>query len=165
MDHIKKLYIFSLFFILSYPTSNLCMASYNNLSSPLIINFDTNSRLPVGLHSETTGHARFKAAWRVVTDTHAPSPHNILKITEIKASSGGQFNICWTDAVTFRDGTITVKVRADSGRIDQGGGPMWRVTDRNNYYVARLNPLEDNFRIENREGDRRIMLDTPPSFR
>ena len=158
MDHIKKLCVLLLFFTLLYPTNNLCMASGNNLSSLLIINFDTDSRLPIGLHPETTGHARFNAVWQVVSDSDAPSPSNILKITQIKAPSGGQFNICWTDMVSFRDGTITVRVRADRGRIDQGGGPMWRVTDRNNYYVARLNPLEDNFRIYYVKRGRRVML-------
>ena len=154
----KKLCVLSLFFALLGPNNTFCLASGNNSSSPLIINFDDNSRLPVDLHPETTGHARFNAIWHVISDADAPSPPNILKITQIKAPSGGQFNICWTDAITFRDGTIIVKVRADRGRIDQGGGPMWRVTDRNNYYVARLNPLEDNFRIYYVKRGRRVMI-------
>ena len=33
------------------------------------------------------------------------------------------------------------------GDTDQGGGIVWRYQDANNYYVARLNPLEDNFRV------------------
>ncbi len=126
----------------------------------IIIDFDEYSRLPQGFKLETTGHSRYTAQWHVVTCGAAPSPPNVLRITEIKAPSGGQFNICWTDSLKFTDGTIEVKVRADAGRIDQGGGPMWRVTDRSNYYVARLNPLEDNFRIYFVKKGRRVMIAT-----
>ncbi len=31
--------------------------------------------------------------------------------------------------------------------MDQGGGPIWRVLDEDNYYIARYNPMEENFRI------------------
>ena len=30
---------------------------------------------------------------------------------------------------------------------DQGGGLIWRARDPKNYYVARFNPLENNFRV------------------
>jgi hypothetical protein len=40
-----------------------------------------------------------------------------------------------------------VKVKAISGKEDQGGGPVWRYQDNNNYYIARWNPLENNFRV------------------
>ena len=33
------------------------------------------------------------------------------------------------------------------GKLDQGGGLVWRYKDANNYYIARMNPLEDNFRV------------------
>ena len=42
---------------------------------------------------------------------------------------------------------LSVSFKAVKGQIDQGGGPMWRVQDENNYYVARMNPLENNFRL------------------
>jgi hypothetical protein len=42
---------------------------------------------------------------------------------------------------------VSVAVRADGGEVDQGGGPMWRVQDANNYYLCRFNPLESNFRV------------------
>ena len=38
-------------------------------------------------------------------------------------------------------------MNARSGRIDQGGGPIWRVKDENNYYICRANLLEDNLRL------------------
>src|SRR5262249_56236332 len=40
-----------------------------------------------------------------------------------------------------------VGVKAVGGVGDQGGGFVWRYQDANNYYVARMNPLEDNYRL------------------
>jgi hypothetical protein len=57
------------------------------------------------------------------------------------------FNLCWTRDIAFEDGEIEVKVRANTGKEDQGGGVIWRARDANNYYIARYNPLENNFRI------------------
>ena len=47
----------------------------------------------------------------------------------------------------FHNGEISVRVKAVKGKKDQGGGLVWRYRDANNYYVARYNPLEDNFRV------------------
>jgi hypothetical protein len=40
-----------------------------------------------------------------------------------------------------------VAFKANKGDKDQGGGIVWRYQDANNYYIARMNPLEDNFRV------------------
>ena len=40
-----------------------------------------------------------------------------------------------------------MKVKATAGRIDQGGGVVWRYQDAKNYYICRYNPLEDNLRV------------------
>jgi hypothetical protein len=40
-----------------------------------------------------------------------------------------------------------VKFKAVEGTEDQGGGLIWRYQDPDNYYIARANPLEDNFRM------------------
>lgn len=69
------------------------------------------------------------------------------KILSMIQRSKGNFNLCYTKEITFLDGTLLVRFRANTGRIDQGGGLMWRVQDNDNYYVARFNPLEDNFRF------------------
>ena len=38
-------------------------------------------------------------------------------------------------------------MKAIAGDIDQGGGIVWRAKDASNYYLARYNPLEDNYRL------------------
>jgi hypothetical protein len=68
------------------------------------------------------------------------------------------FNICWTNEVSFLEGEIAVFLKANSGKIDQGGGPIWRVQNRNNYYIARYNPLEENVSIYYVKDGKRVML-------
>ncbi len=104
-------------------------------------------QIPAGWKVEATGGYGPLATWEVIKDKTAPSGEKVLALTRVNHNSWGRFNLCWTDRVSFLDGTITVAFKAVSGRIDEGGGIMWRVQDKNNYYVARFNPLEDNFRI------------------
>jgi len=69
------------------------------------------------------------------------------KILTLTQESKTYFNFCYTKDIHFINGEVSVQFRANSGHSDQGGGLMWRVQDDNNYYVARFNPLEDNFRF------------------
>ncbi len=78
--------------------------------------------------------------WEIISDDKGHT------LSMVKRSSGA-FNLCYNKDINFSDGNISVDFRANRGRIDQGGGIMWRVQDNNNYYVARFNPLEDNFRF------------------
>ena len=39
-----------------------------------------------------------------------------------------------------------------------GGGPLWRYLDKDNYYVARINPLESNYRLYKVLDGKRIKL-------
>ena len=100
------------------------------------------------------------ATWVVKQDGSAPSTPKVLALTDTKQSSGSTFNLCWTDSLQLENGVIEVKVKADSGREDQGGGPIWRVQDKDNYYIARWNPLEDNFRVYSVKDGHRKMLDS-----
>ncbi len=119
--------------------------------------------LPPGWHADATHPNGRIGKWAVVHDLSAPSPDHALGMVAAGESGlfghyGSLFNLCWTDQARFRDGEISVRFKALSGREDQGGGLMWRVRDRNNYYVARFNPLEDNFRLYRvRNGHRRTL--------
>jgi hypothetical protein len=103
--------------------------------------------LPPGWTVAATNPGGPLAEWRIKADPESPSPPQVLAIARIRDDSGDVFNLCWTNAVKFRDGTIEASVRADSGQEDQGGGLIWRARDANNYYLARYNPLENNFRL------------------
>ena len=51
-----------------------------------------------------------------------------------------------------------MKLKAVAGEIDRGGGLVWRAKDAKNYYVARYNPLEDNYRVYKVEDGKRTMF-------
>jgi hypothetical protein len=52
-----------------------------------------------------------------------------------------------------------VRLKAVAGETDRGGGLVWRAKDKNNYYIARYNPLEPNFRVYKVEDGKRTQLD------
>jgi hypothetical protein len=129
-------------------------------ASVYIISFDAlkAGELPTGWKADATNPTGELAEWKVVADDKAPSKPNVLSIAKITDTSGGHFNLCWTKDVQLKDGTLEVKIRANTGSQDQGGGLIWRATDAKNYYVARYNPLETNFRLYHVKEGRRTQL-------
>lgn len=69
------------------------------------------------------------------------------------------FNVTLVDGTNYKDLDLSVRVKALAGKNDQGGGLVWRARDRDNYYIARYNPLEDNLRLYKVENGRRTQLD------
>jgi hypothetical protein len=114
--------------------------------------------LPEGWKVEATGQEKATAKWQVARDEEAPLGPGVLELSTTNHNERGVFNLCWTDEVRFHEGKIAVFLRARSGQIDQGGGPIWRVQDRNNYYIARYNPLEQNVSAYYVKDGRRVML-------
>jgi hypothetical protein len=115
-------------------------------------------QLPPGWKAAATNSTGAPAEWKVVAEPKSPDRSRVLALAKIGDASKGHFNLCWTDAVRMKDGTLVVDVRADSGTVDQGGGLIWRARDANNYYVARYNPLETNFRLYYVKDGKRIQL-------
>jgi hypothetical protein len=84
--------------------------------------------------------------WEVVKDATAPSNDHVL--AQLASNSSSTFNVALMRKRTRRqDLDITVSFKAVGGRVDQGGGPVWRAQDATNYYIARYNPLEGNYRV------------------
>ena len=54
------------------------------------------------------------------------------------------FNVVVFDEIVTKNVNLKVKLKGVNGNMDQGGGFVWRYTDKDNYYVVRANPLEDN---------------------
>ncbi len=123
---------------------------------------EATGTLPQGWKVETTNPKGPDATWRIVADPGAPSGEHVLALTSPNHDFGGAYNLCWRDDIQFKDGTIDVTVRANTGKVDQGGGPIWRVKDKNNYYIARYNPLENNFRLYRvKDGARKMLANAP----
>lgn len=115
-------------------------------------------KLPDHWKVEATGQDKTTATWAVANKDDAPLGPGVLDLSATNHMTQGVFNLCWTNEVKFREGRIAVFLRARSGRIDQGGGLIWRVQDRNNYYIARYNPLEENVSIYYVKDGSRTML-------
>src|SRR5271165_7051524 len=79
--------------------------------------------------------------WSVVTTDEG-------KVLAQSASSANSvFNVVLVDDTNAKDVDVSVKVKAIAGEFDQGGGLVWRAKDAKNYYIARYNHKEDNFRV------------------
>ena len=65
------------------------------------------------------------------------------------------FNVALSRARSYKDLDLSVRLKAVAGEVDRGGGVVWRAKDKNNYYICRYNPLEDNFRVYKVEDGKR----------
>jgi Domain of Unknown Function (DUF1080) len=68
-------------------------------------------------------------------------------LAQTAESAGPAFNVTLIDGTNAKDVDLSVKVKAVEGKRDQGGGLVWRAKDAKNYYIARYNHLEDNYRV------------------
>lgn len=116
--------------------------------------------IPVGWKVGATQLRGKIAGWNVVVDFKDGKKTKVLGMTAVNDDFNGTFNLCWADSIQFKDGEISVDFKAIGGVVDQGGGPIWRVVDENNYYIARANPLENNFRLYYVKNGIRTTLDS-----
>ncbi len=68
------------------------------------------------------------------------------------------FNVVLVDGTRYKDLDLSVRLKAVAGELDRGGGLVWRAKDKDNYYIARYNPLEDNFRVYKVEAGKRTQF-------
>ncbi len=110
---------------------------------------------PVG--RVAAGWTNVTGTWQVVADPTAPSRPNVLAQVS-KEHTGSHFSVVVADGPEFKDVEITVREKGVAGQEDQGGGPVWRYQDIKNYYIARHNNLETNYRVYRVVDGRRIQL-------
>jgi|GEM_PF-688021 len=87
------------------------------------------------------GFQTVKGLWSVAKD----GDNHVLAQTDRNADS--VYNVTLQTNVLFSDVDVTVRLKANEGIVDQGGGIVWRAKNAQTYYVARYNPLEDSFRV------------------
>lgn len=92
-------------------------------------------------------------SWSVVND----NGNNVIAQTS-EDNPTAHFNLVVNDTINMDNIEIHTKFKGIKGKIDQGGGPVWRFVDAKNYYIARANPLEDNYRVYKVVGGRRQQL-------
>ncbi len=102
-------------------------------------------KTPPGFTVALTGGGE-PAVWTVQEDSTAPSGGKVLAQTT-KDTTDYRFPICVYDGVSAKDVEASVQFKSVSGGKDQAGGVIVRYRDKDNYYVARANALEDNVRF------------------
>lgn len=142
--------------VLALLTAGLLLPS---AASAELWDFDNYSagKLPAGWSADKTGEGP-GSVWKVLADASAPSGGNVLAQT----SSDGPddlFNLCVANDTSYGDLELSVRFKAVSGKNDKGGGLVWRYRDADNYYIARMNPLENNFRVYKVVKGERMQLD------
>jgi hypothetical protein len=106
------------------------------------INFEKGliDKLPNGFTQTATSKLQ-NLNWKIVNDNGNRVAAQLAK------NEGDYYNLLVLDKLNYLDFTLMVKLKAIAGEEDQGGGLVWRYIDNNNYYIARYNPLEHNFRL------------------
>ncbi len=107
---------------------------------------------PSGWSTALTGRGKM-CDWLIVND----NGNKVLAQTSSETPDY-RFNLITNNNLISKNVEISVRFKAKKGRGDQGGGPVWRYKDENNYYVARANPLENNYRVYKVVNGNRIQL-------
>ena len=102
--------------------------------------------LPTGWSQYFTGRGKV-TDWKIIADG---GEKVLAQLSQDRPNY--HFNDVVFDGFTAKDVKLKVKLKGVKGSMDQGGGLIWRWKDKNNYYVVRANPLEDNvvlYKVEN----------------
>jgi hypothetical protein len=97
-----------------------------------------SGQLPEGWTQSFTGKGS-GTEWKIVDDAG-----NKVLAQLSSDNPNYHFNVVVYNDMETKDVQMKVRLKGVAGKMDQGGGLVWRYTDADNYYVVRANPLEDN---------------------
>lgn len=134
-------------FLFAFPLAFLsaCSAPSGNGESARVFSFEEPVLSAAWQPAETNG-AGTPALWRVQADASAPDGKQVLRLAE-SWNVGDTYNLLLHSGPWPADLELSVRLRADGGREDRGGGLVWRAQGGGSYYLTRWNPLEHNLRI------------------
>lgn len=118
-----------------------------NTDTTFTFDNDEPGKIPSGWSQYTTGKAGENPNWKIVTDNGS---RVLAQLSE--ENPNYHFNEIVYDGFKVKNVELIVKMKGVKGKMDQGGGFVWRFIDADNYYVVRANPLEDNevlYKVEN----------------
>ena len=95
----------------------------------------------------------FSGNWAVRAEAGAPSPPNALCQTGV-----AEFPALSLSESVYTDATVEASFKPISGHEDRAAGIIFRIQDKDNYYIARANALEDNLNIYKFIHGRRIFI-------
>jgi hypothetical protein len=100
--------------------------------------------MPPGWKAGVSGKGATESVWKLAEDKTAPG--GPLVLIQTSKNPGSAFNVCLAEeGGKYKDLDISMSLKAIDGKSDQGGGIVWRAKDKDNFYIVRFNPLEDNF--------------------
>ena len=85
------------------------------------------------------------ARWLVADDATAAGGRAIEQASTDRTDY--RFPLAIYQGVSARNVDVSLRFKPVAGKIDQAGGIAVRLSDADNYYVARANALEDNVRF------------------
>ncbi len=103
-------------------------------------------KIPSGWSQYYTGKGK-NTNWEIVNDEK-----NKVLAQLSEDNPNYHFNEIIFDGLKVKNIELKVRMKGVNGKMDQGGGFIWRFIDADNYYVVRANPLEDNvvlYKVEN----------------
>jgi len=145
MKMINIIFLSMVFVLSSYSQSSLKSSVEGNTS----FSFENykSGKIPQGWSQYYTGKEGEKPNWQILNDQ---GNQVLAQLTQDNPNY--HFNDIVFDGFEAKDVELSVRLKGVKGKMDQGGGFIWRFTDANNYYVVRANPLEDNvvlYKVEN----------------
>jgi hypothetical protein len=117
---------------------------------------DVEGKQPAGFTFARTGQGS-DGQWVVKKDDSAPSKPNVLAQTS-QDKTDYRFPLAIVEGTNYKDAALSVRFKTVSGSVDQGAGLVFRLKDKDNYYVVRANALEDNFRLYHVVNGRRVQF-------
>lgn len=114
------------------------------VAQTVTMNFENQEvgKPPAGFSTALTGQGK-TGTWTVMADAGDTLHGKVLAQTDMDPT-GYRFPLCIYDGFTGKDVDVSVKFKPVKGKKDQAAGIVWRYTDRDNYYIARANALENN---------------------
>lgn len=127
-------------------------------STGRIVNFDTAplGKMPPGWTASMTNRGA-APQWQILKDGSAPTqPYVLAQISSDPTRN--RFPLAIFDALTLRDSDVSVRIKPVAGRADQAGGVVFRYRDKNNYYLARANALDQSVALFKVQDGQRLPL-------
>ncbi len=120
--------------------------------------FDTDpaGKVPEGF-SEALTAGGGPVKWRVVEAQDAPSGKQVVaQLSEDRTDV--RYPLLMLDDFSAKDVDVSVRFKPVSGKVDQAAGIVWRLKDKDNYFIVRANALENNLVAYKTVGGKRTSI-------
>ena len=91
---------------------------------------------------------KLPASWTAVSSTWAIAADGSNKaMKQTGKSKPDQSNLCIQNKLKYQNLQMEARIKTIEGGKEKGGGLVWRYHDAKNYYIARVNVVENNVKI------------------